>query len=45
VSAPYSFTWRNVSQGSHSLVVRATDDQGATVTSAPPVGIVVRPKK
>jgi hypothetical protein len=43
-SAPYSFTWRNVPQGSHVLTVRATDNVGAITTSSP-VGITVRPKR
>ncbi|WP_082115898.1 glycosyl hydrolase family 18 protein [Hymenobacter terrenus] len=33
-SAPYSFTWANVSGGSYSLTARATDNQGAVTTSA-----------
>ena len=40
-SAPYSFTWKNVPQGSHSLKARATDNAGAVVTSDA-VGIFVR---
>ena len=40
-SAPYSFTWKNVPQGSHSLTARATDNAGAVVTSDA-VGIFVR---
>jgi hypothetical protein len=43
-SAPYSFTWRNVPQGSHVLTARATDNAGAVTTSSP-VGITVRPKR
>jgi Galactose oxidase-like, Early set domain/Bacterial Ig domain len=43
-SAPYSFTWRNVPQGSHVLTVGATDNAGAVTTSSP-VGITVRPKR
>ena len=43
-SAPYSFTWRNVPPGSHALTARATDNAGA-VTTSPPVGITVRPKR
>jgi len=43
-SAPYSFTWRNVSVGSHVLTARATDNTGAVTTSSP-VGITVRPKR
>jgi hypothetical protein len=43
-SAPYSFSWRNVSQGNHTLTARATDNRGAVTTSSP-VGITVRPKR
>jgi hypothetical protein len=43
-SAPYSFTWRNVPQGTHLLTARATDNGGAVATSSP-VGITVRPKR
>ncbi|HET8873201.1 MAG TPA: Ig-like domain-containing protein, partial [Gaiellaceae bacterium] len=43
-SAPYSFTWRNVPQGSHVLTVRATDNAGAVTTSSQ-VAITVRPKR
>jgi hypothetical protein len=43
-SAPYSFTWRNVREGSHVLTVRATDNAGGVTTSSP-VGITVRPKR
>ncbi|HET6641967.1 MAG TPA: Ig-like domain-containing protein [Gaiellaceae bacterium] len=43
-SAPYSYTWRNVPQGSHLLTARATDNAGA-VTASSPVGITVRPKR
>jgi hypothetical protein len=39
--APYSFTWKNVPQGSHSLKARATDNAGAVVTSDA-VGIFVQ---
>lgn len=31
---PYVFTWNNVSAGSYSLTARATDNGGATATSA-----------
>lgn len=34
VSAPYTFTWGNVSAGSYSLTARATDNAGASTTSA-----------
>jgi hypothetical protein len=34
-SAPYVFTWNTVPQGSYSIYVRATDNQGATATSSP----------
>ena len=43
-SAPYSFTWRNVSQGSHSLTARATDNAGGVATSGT-VTITVRSKR
>jgi hypothetical protein len=43
-TAPYTYTWRNVPVGSHTLTVRATDNAGAVTTSAP-VGITVRPKR
>ncbi len=43
-TAPYSFTWRNVPQGTHVLTARATDNAGATTTSSP-VGITIRPKR
>ncbi len=33
-TAPYSVTWNNVAVGSHSITAVATDDTGATVTSA-----------
>lgn len=32
-SAPYSFTWDNVSEGSYSITARATDNNGAVSTS------------
>jgi hypothetical protein len=34
-SSPYSFTWSNVGAGSYSLTADATDNGGATTTSAP----------
>ena len=43
-SAPYSYTWKNVPSGSHSLTALATDNAGATATSSP-VGIEVRRKR
>jgi Galactose oxidase-like, Early set domain/Bacterial Ig domain len=43
-SAPYSYAWRNVASGSHSLTVRATDNRGAVTTSAP-IAITVRSKR
>lgn len=33
-SAPYSYTWTNVAGGSYALTARATDNQGASTTSA-----------
>ena len=43
-TAPYSFTWRNVPVGSHTVTARATDTGGAVTTSSA-VGITVRPKR
>jgi len=43
-SAPYSFTWKNVPPGNHSLTARATDNRGAVATSSP-IGITVRTKR
>lgn len=34
-AAPYSFAWNNVPLGTHTITVRATDNLGATTTSAP----------
>jgi hypothetical protein len=34
-SAPYTLNWIDAPVGSHSLTARATDDRGATTTSAP----------
>jgi hypothetical protein len=42
-TASYSYRWKNVPSGAHSLTVRATDNAGLTTTSAP-VGITVRAK-
>jgi hypothetical protein len=33
-SSPYSFAWNNVAAGAYTLTARATDNQGATTTSA-----------
>ncbi len=33
-SAPYSFNWTNVAAGTYTITARATDNQGATTTSA-----------
>ena len=45
-SSPYSFTWRNVPQGGHTLYARATDNAGAATTTSPPgVNITVSPKR
>ena len=43
-SAPYSYTWRNVPSGDHSLTARATDNGGATAISST-VGIKVLRKR
>lgn len=39
-TTPYNFAWPNVAPGSYVLTARATDNLGATTTSAP-VGITV----
>ncbi|HXJ55162.1 MAG TPA: Ig-like domain-containing protein [Verrucomicrobiae bacterium] len=33
-TSPYSFAWNNVSAGTYTLTVKATDDRGASTTSA-----------
>ncbi|MFN6945729.1 MAG: endo-1,4-beta-xylanase [Cytophagaceae bacterium] len=33
-TAPYSFTWNNVAAGTYTITARATDNSGATTTSA-----------
>jgi hypothetical protein len=43
-TAPYSFTWRNVSVGTHVLTARATDNAGGLKTSSA-VTITVQPKR
>jgi hypothetical protein len=40
-TTPYSYSWRNLSSGTHSLRARATDNAGAVTTSAP-VSITVK---
>ena len=44
ITAPYSYTWRNVPAGSHVLTVRVTDRAGAVTTSSP-ANITVRSKR
>ena len=34
-TAPYSFTWNNVTDGNYILTAKATDDEGAAGTSSP----------
>ena len=41
-TAPYTYAWSGVGQGTYSVTARATDDAGATTTSAP-VSVTVRP--
>jgi hypothetical protein len=43
-TAPYSFTWRNVSPGAHVLTARTTDNSGAGTTSSQ-VNITVNRKR
>ena len=43
-SAPYSYTWKNVPSGTHSLTARAIDNAGAVTTSSS-VGIDVLRKR
>jgi hypothetical protein len=43
-SAPYSYTWKNVPSGTHSLTARATDNAGAATTSSS-IGIDVLRKR
>jgi chitinase len=33
-SSPYSYVWNNVSTGAHTIMARATDNQGATASSS-----------
>jgi gliding motility-associated-like protein len=35
LSNPHSFVWNNVAAGTYTLTAKATDDKGATTTSAP----------
>ena len=42
-STPYSYRWKNVPSGSHSLRIKAYDNRGAVTTSAA-VRITVRQK-
>jgi glucose/arabinose dehydrogenase/uncharacterized protein (DUF2141 family) len=39
---PYTFAWTNVAAGNYSITAQATDNGGATVTSAP-VNVTVEP--
>lgn len=42
LSPPYNFSWMNVAAGSYSLTAKATDDDGAAITSSA-VSITVNP--
>jgi hypothetical protein len=42
-TAPYTFDWTGVGAGSYTLTARATDDLGATTTSAPRTITVTSP--
>jgi hypothetical protein len=41
-SAPYTYAWTGVAQGTYSVTARATDGAGKSTTSAP-VSVLVRP--
>jgi hypothetical protein len=41
-TAPYTYAWTGVAQGTYSVTALATDNGGKTATSAP-VGVTVRP--
>ncbi len=43
LTSPYTFSWTPTATGPHSLTARATDDQGATTTSAAVVVTVSAP--
>ena len=34
-TSPYAWVWKSATPGSHTLTARATDNAGATTTSAP----------
>jgi beta-glucanase (GH16 family) len=42
-SAPYNFAWTNVPAGTYSITAKATDDKGATTSSAPVTVNVTNP--
>ncbi|MCW1887569.1 Ig-like domain-containing protein [Luteolibacter flavescens] len=43
-TAPYSFTWQDVPAGSHTILAKATDDEGNTSFSAPvAVQVIAQP--
>ncbi|MDJ1470513.1 Ig-like domain-containing protein, partial [Xanthocytophaga flava] len=40
-TSPYSLSWSNVTNGTYTLTVKATDDKGSVTTSAP-VNVIVK---
>lgn len=42
-TAPYSFTWNNVTPGVYTLTAKATDNEGVVTTSAPATVFVAAP--
>jgi hypothetical protein len=40
-NSPYSYTWNSVPTGLYNLTAKATDDDGNSTTSSPPIGITV----
>jgi len=42
-ASPYSFTWNNAPAGVHTLIVKATDNEGVVTTSKPVILFVTAP--
>jgi PKD repeat protein len=41
LTSPYAFSWPNVAAGNYGLTAKATDSNGLTTTSTPPIAIQV----